>query len=257
MTIDAHTKLCDDRFRELFDLAKSKNERQFLTSFFRFHERFGNIELSYIPEYEFGEVLEFVRTFESIVDSDEVDDKNKTRTMLLIYCHIVEVDLIHTTLFNMLRTVAGDAYSASISFVKKDGSTMKTNSTSKKIELIKSRSAELGIPLESVYSDFYSNDLRNAFSHSRYFISGEAEFNLSDSFQVSKSDSADRKERPHFFNKEQIRSMYTNSIGYLHAFISAYDNFILPYADGNPHHSIFGRIAYNPQHNWYFVKNLE
>ena len=249
-----YKELCTDKFSELFSLAQEENEIQFLTSFLGFHEQFDRIVLSYISDYEFREVLELVETFESIVNSDQVDARTKVRTMLLIYCHIVEVDLIYMVFFNMLRTIAGEDYSATMTFTNRKGKVIEEDYASKKIELINEKSAKLGIPLEPIYSEFYSNHVRNAFSHSRYFLTEDGEFNLSDWISPSSSQQAKKKTKPHFFNLSEIESIYEKAVHYLRIFEATYDKYITPYADGKAHASIYGDIAYNSMHGWHFVQ---
>lgn len=105
-------------------------------------------------------------------------DKTPWRLGLLLYSHIVEMDAPYEVLTNLLCFQLGRGYSPNPFFELLSAEEQKNYarrgiSTSRKIELIKQLSGELGVDVGSIFEDFYNNKLRNAIAHSDYILTDE------------------------------------------------------------------------------------
>jgi hypothetical protein len=237
--------------------------------------------MSYITDYEFQEVLDFMNQFKRLQDDriyanrgfvanflmfmmkllfrikqiDEVDVKIKTRVRLLLYCHITEVDIIYMILFNMLRTIKGEQYSPIITFKNKNGGVIEAEYPSQKIEQIEKESQAIGIPMKQIYSEFYFNHLRNAFSHSQYFLDQDGGFNLSKNLSPITSAVHKKATKKNYFKAEEIQAIFNKTNLYIESFIRNHMQFLERYMDGGYYQTSFGRIYYSQQYGWGFVQN--
>ncbi len=252
------SEMCKGTFDTLFNEAKNTNKIQFLTSFFPFGEINGNRTLSYISDYEFAEVLELLNRFEPLQAGTEIDIKDKIRIQMFLYCHIVEVDLIYHIVFNMIQTIKKSPYSLEIFSIRTKNSKNGKKGTKKiaeypveKIEIIQNLSDGFEKPLRNVYREFFSSKLRNAFSHSQYFIEQDGTFNLSQSLSQCQPGSTSG-----FYNATSMESFFKKSLSYIKAFINSYNLYIQEFKDGNAYDTIFVKISFSiSEHNgWGFVK---
>jgi len=185
---------------------------------------------------------------------DEVNVKIKTRIRLLLYCHITEVDIIYMILFNMLRTIKGEQYSPTITFKSKNGGIIEAKYPIQKIEQIEKESQAIGIPLQQLYSEFYFNHLRNAFSHSQYFLDQDGGFNLSKNLSPATSAVHKKTTKKNYFKAEEIQAIFNKTILYVESFIRNHMQFLERYTDGKHYQTNFGSIYYSQQHGWGFVQ---
>jgi hypothetical protein len=253
MTETEFEQLCVKAFAEICSRARSTNEVQFLTSYFAFHRQFEHNILSYITEYEFNEVLELIDTFKALEDA-EVDEKTKTRIRMFLYCHIIEVDLIYMILFNMLRTIKNEKYSSIISFVSKSGRVKEADYPIDKIELLVNESEKIGIPLKAIYSELFFNQLRNAFSHSEYFLDNDGGLNISKNLSPATSAIQKKPTQKTYFTSAEIQSIFNKSILYLKSFINVHKSYIEEFMDGKPRATLFGNIYFDEESGWGFVQ---
>jgi len=105
-------------------------------------------------------------------------DRTTWRLGLLLYSHIVEMDAPYEVMTNLLRFQLGKGYSpnpffAFLSNAEKKSFRKRGISTGRKIEIIKELSNEAGLEVGTIFDDFYSNQLRNAISHSDYILADE------------------------------------------------------------------------------------
>jgi hypothetical protein len=252
------SEICNNTFNKLFKNAKETNQTQFLTSFFSFGEIYGQSTLSYISDYEFAEVLELLNNFNPLQTSNEINIKDKVRIQMFLYCHIIEVDLIYHILFNMIQTIKRQSYSSDIFSIRKKKSKNGEKGSKKiakypidKIKVLKVESDKFEMPLDKVFSDFYSNTLRNAFNHSQYFVEQNGTFSISQSLSQFSQGNA----RGHY-SAEAISHFYQKSLTYIKTFINCYKSHIKEFMDGEAHDTNFGKIEYSiPIHNgWGFKK---
>ena len=252
-------EICNTTFNKLFKNAKETNQTQFLTSFFPFGEIHDQSTLSYISDYEFAEVLDLLNNFDPLQAISKINIKDRVRIQMFLYCHIIEVDLIYHILFNMIQTIKRQPYSLKIFSIRKRKSKSGEKGSKKiaeypieKIEVLTEESEKLGIPLGKVFSEFYSNTLRNAFNHSQYFIEQDGTFNLSQSL----SQFAQGNARGHY-TAEAISHFYQKSLTYIKTFMNSYNSHIKEFMDGNAYDTNFGKIEYSiPIHNGWGFKRI-
>jgi len=93
------------------------------------------------------------------------DNYTKLRIGLLVYTHIIEMDIGYHLVGNMLRVCRGDRYSM-LPFVTKTGDALIY--PVQKIAKITAWSRRLELDAVSKLFAFYSNQIRNAFVHANY-----------------------------------------------------------------------------------------
>ena len=114
-----------------------------------------------------------------ILKLEDIDAKNLTRTRVLLYCHIFEVDLIYLVIRNLINTINGNDYSHQFKFVNKKNETVIVEHPVQKIELISRDSKNLELKIHTIFDKVYFHQIRNAFSHSQYSLSPDADFSIS------------------------------------------------------------------------------
>lgn len=241
-------------FDELFLRAKAINETQFLTSLFAFFNHDKYKMLSYVLDEEFQEVIDFINNFGIILELEDMDAKNLTRTRVLLYCHIFEVDLIYLVTRNLINTIIGNDYSHQFKFVNNKNETVIVEHPVQKIEYISKYSKKLGLSIHTIFNELYHHQIRNAFSHSQYSLSPDADFSISKYVSPSVDVPFKQPNFKTFFKYHEIEELYNSITLYLQSFIETYKKYISGYEDGNPHMTLFGEIVYDKNHGWIFYR---
>ena len=127
--------------------------------------------VTYIPSFEFFELEAFIALIDSLVSSPSLPEKDKIRLMLTGYCRIMESDLPLAILWNLLRAASGDPESWTFTKVSKAGDTLTCEYPREKIEEICRLSSSLSMKIGGVLDQLWDPCLRNAVSHSQYFLS--------------------------------------------------------------------------------------
>lgn len=102
--------------------------------------------------------------------------RTQTRVALLMYCQLIEMTAPHEILVNLLRCIHGDDYSLSplshLGRSKKDVLFSYVPPSAKaKFKYICEKAREYGVvDLANAIDTFFSDEIRNAFSHSDYII---------------------------------------------------------------------------------------
>lgn len=111
------------------------------------------------------------------ISGKERSERCQTRVALLMYCQLVEMTAPHEILINLLRCIHGDGYSVVPFFhLEKRGKKRKPfscvpASANAKFKYICDKAAEYKEDeLVSAIKAFFSDEIRNAFSHSDYII---------------------------------------------------------------------------------------
>lgn len=250
-------KNCETYLTELFEKAKQTDEEQFFTSCFVLFKYDKYNMLSYVLDEEFQEVTEFISSFGVLLESEDIDIKIKTRVRVLLYCHIIEVDLIYTLIFNLLKTIARENYSANILHVSKKNEIINLHYPAEKIDLISRYSKKYGLELHKLYHNIFYKQIRNAFSHSQYSLSPDGGFNISKFISPSSQNLFKQPKFKTFFTFDEISSLFDKSFIYIKSFIETYNRYISKYQDGNIYSTQLGDIVYNTEHGWMFNRQLE
>src|SRR5262249_50189881 len=120
---------------------------------------------------EFFELEAFIALIDSLVSSPVLPEKDKIRLMLTGYCRIMESDLPLAILWNLLRAASGDPESWTFTKVSKAGDTLTCEYPRDNIEEICRLSRSLSMNIGDVLDQLWDPYLRNAVSHSQYFLS--------------------------------------------------------------------------------------
>lgn len=130
----------------------------------------GEKAVTYIPSFEFFELEAFIALIVSLVSSP-LPEKDKIRLMLTGYCRIMESDLPLAILWNLLRASSGDPESWTFTRVSKARDILTCEYPREKIEEICRLSSSLPMKIGGVLDQLWDPYLRNAVSHSQYFLS--------------------------------------------------------------------------------------
>ena len=152
----------------------------------------------------------------------------------------------------MLRTILGEEYSPVITYQTNKGDIKEAIYSYKKIELLNSKRETIGVPLEKVFSEFYHSHVRNAFSHSQYFFTEDATFNISKNFSPTSSEVFKAPKKQHFYSADEIEQIFLKTLIYFETFRTVAISFIKPYMDGASYPTLYGDIYYSTQFGWGF-----
>jgi hypothetical protein len=129
--------------------------------------------VTHIPSYEFFELEKFIALISSLVSSSSLAEEDKIRLMLTGYCRIMEADLPLAILWNLLRAASGVPASWTFTKISKEGDTLTCEYPREKIDEIRRLSSTLSMKIGGVLDQLWDPYLRNAVSHSQYFLSGD------------------------------------------------------------------------------------
>jgi hypothetical protein len=131
----------------------------------------GQKAVTYIPSFEFFELEAFIALVDSLVQSPSLPEKDKIRLLLTGYCRIMESDLPLTIVWNLLRATSGNSEAWTFTRVSKAGDTLTCEYPREKIEEIYGLSKSLCMKIGGVVDQLWDPHVRNAVSHSQYFLS--------------------------------------------------------------------------------------
>ena len=121
--------------------------------------------ISNFVAYEYHEFTRCVFELKDVLERTLVRD-SRVRLMLAIYCHIMEGDFPMAVIWNLLRAVNGQP--ERWTFRSEGGSVCEY--PGQKIKTIKNLSEKLGMRIGDVLDHLWCGRIRNAFSHSKYYI---------------------------------------------------------------------------------------
>ncbi len=127
--------------------------------------------VTHIPSYEYFELEDFIALVDLLVKRTSLPEKDKIRLMLAGYCRIMESDLPLAIVWNLLRAASGSPESWTFTRVSNAGCTQICEYPGEKIEEICRLSKSLCIKIGGVLERLWDPYLRNAVSHSQYFLS--------------------------------------------------------------------------------------
>jgi len=173
LDIPTESEICD-AVAELFERAMRNGGTGLLSALIpvdtTMHE--GHQVLSYVFDYEMAELCNFVKYFDGLIER-EAHVSSRGRMQVLVYCHIFEADYPLTTIWNLHRLLEGREISWTFSRMTRKGETEVLKYPKDRVSELERLSNNLGIVLGSMLASLWQNDLRNAFSHSQYFWTGD------------------------------------------------------------------------------------
>jgi len=103
--------------------------------------------------------------------------RSRLKAQLLLYCHLIELDVLYDVSMNLAKVAKGEK------FQKKPFSSS-TKYPLTKINSIAEKNRELGLILKNIYC----REVRNAFAHSKYNISGNYFIKTDEDFKMAIED---------------------------------------------------------------------
>ncbi len=206
----------------------------------------GNKLISYIRDYEMQEVCDFLNDFKSMLK--KIDNrKQEMRIKIMIYCHIMEADLPFIILWNLLRVLNGQQSEAEFMMITEKGKKVVCEYPDQKIAEIEKLSRQLKLTIGDLIRKFWQKDIRNAFSHSQYFL-GDNFFTITRELSTISRKSLDKRA---VYSYQNIDKLYFCANNFLSAFIDTYKCYIDPYKDGNAYRIQVGSIRWDMRlHRW-------
>ncbi len=157
--------------KRLFKSAKKKDEFEYICCLINFKGIGDPRALSHIYESK-DLILQMVDLIERTKNNHE-----QIRLLLLLYCHIFEMDELYNILGNMLRVSLGERYRPMLYNSPTINPALKpVNKLDKLQSLAKKAGFEL---LIKTIQKLYSSPLRNSFFHSSYSLTGDNYFIVS------------------------------------------------------------------------------
>ncbi|MFD0837226.1 hypothetical protein ACFQ0I_15715 [Mariniflexile aquimaris] len=149
----------------LFETAKTKDEFEYVCALINFNGMGDPRAFSHIHESRdlFFQMVELI---------EKSDNKHEQiRLLLLLYCHIFEMDEFYNIIGNMLRISLGERYGVMLY----NSPTLTTElKPANKLDKLKSLAKKAGFELLiDTIKNLYSSPLRNSFFHSSYSLSGD------------------------------------------------------------------------------------
>ncbi|MFD2696868.1 hypothetical protein ACFSQ0_02595 [Mesonia sediminis] len=155
----------------LFKEAKSKDEFEYVCALINFNGMGDPRALSHIHESRdlFFQMVELIEKSEN--------KHEQIRLLLLLYCHIFEMDEFYNIIGNMLRITLGERYGVMLYNSPTSTTELKP---ANKLDKLKSLAKKAGFELLiDTIKSLYSSPLRNSFFHSSYSLSGDDYFIVS------------------------------------------------------------------------------
>jgi len=132
----------------------------------------GQKYVSHVPTYEAREIVEFIRDVDRLLGDPGSSPEGRIRMMLVGYCHIMESEFMPTLIWNQLRLLHRLAPSWRFTRTTKKGRSEVCWFPNEKYKEIISLAQPVGQPIGNIVSSVWNANLRNIFSHSRYWLSG-------------------------------------------------------------------------------------
>lgn len=187
-------KNVEDELNKLLNTAKEQDELEYARLLLRAGGTKGITEdkpiqiitnLSHISES-----IRLVNILRGYIKTEK-DKDTRLRLRFIIYCHIVEMSDIYSTIGNLFRICHGEEYDSSILEKKEDGKSIYPTEKISKLTKLKEE-FEIKTEIINIINLFYDNDLRNSLSHSSYYIHDNLFTDTSgNEFKINKKDTLD------------------------------------------------------------------
>ena len=221
-----------EKLKQLFKEAEEKDSEKFLRAFFAIDtKRYPNKIMSYISSLEFIELLDLLKTFNKIVISNKVDKNTRTRLRLFLYCHILEVDLPYMIIANIARILAGEPYDSRIYLTTEEGKKV-CEYPRQKIKYLNDLGKKAGLDLSAIWNRFFHSELRNAFSHSQYFLRNR-HGDVFLTYAVSPTTRTNNTINKEYYTYGEVEDLYLAAYSYLEVFIEITKQFMAKYKTGD------------------------
>lgn len=214
---------CEDGIGELFQVASSTSRDQFEQSLMvpknaiQIKLPNGAIVRRWVPdespEMEIAQAFKTVMSFEEAVRDENIEKRVRAPLMLLLFFHLLEADLWHTILGNLLNVVIGNRVNPYL---------FRGQCLRSKVDGIKTRLDECrprtDLSIDGLYRTICNDDnvdLRNAFSHSQYLLSPNGDVVLTKRFTRKRPPGVIVKGQ---FSFQEIQDIFRRTLTFLTVF---------------------------------------
>jgi hypothetical protein len=130
----------------------------------------GHKHVTNVPRCEFKEITDLVLFLDELNQKPKRSQFDSVRLMIAAYCHIMESDLAPTVIWNQLRLLDGQDPSWRFTRTTKKGDAVVCEYPREKFREIETLATRVKEPIGDVITQIWDAGLRNAFSHSQYFL---------------------------------------------------------------------------------------
>lgn len=227
---------------ELFDRVNESYPENLLSALVPIDPSFkpGFKQFDYLRHYEMQEICKLLNDFKLILKKIN-NNEQKIRIKIMIYCHIMEVDLPFIILWNLLRVLNGQQCQAEFSMINKKGEKVICEHPEQKIAEIEKLSKRPKLRIGESIRKFWQGDIRNAFSHSQYFLS-DSSFTITRDLLLFPRKLVKKRA---VYSYQDIDKLYSCATSFLYSFIDFYKCYVSPYKDGKAHRIQAGSIRWD------------
>jgi hypothetical protein len=130
----------------------------------------GQKQVTYVPVCESRELVDFILDIDEMTSAAGFDTARATRLFLVGYCHVMESEFTPTLIWNQLRLLNGLTPSWHYTRLTPKGKVVPCEYPWEKFAEILRLSTNAGQPIGGVVQALWDRRLRNAYSHSRYWL---------------------------------------------------------------------------------------
>jgi hypothetical protein len=240
---------------EVFDLVRGTYPHKLLSALITVDKTMhrGLNIINYVVDYEMQELCDFANGFIASLKHTE-DHLQQIRTKILVYCHIMEADLPTTIFWNLLRILNNERPDWTFHGITSGGETQVCQYPREKIAELKRLSEISNVSIGGVLDRLWKGELRNAFSHSAYFLMGNMLTATGSLSPLSRKDRSDKRNPS--FSFDHIEGLYEGATKLLYFFTNCYSYAIEPFRDGNARQIDDGSVVWDaPLGRWLWEQN--
>lgn len=224
---------------ELFLQASGENEKQFLSALIPVDTSLGKgVEgITNACDFELQEICEFCNQINGYLDTAK-NQRERMRLNLAVYCKIIEADHPFVVIWNLLRTISNQPVSWSFYTLNKKGQKEVCQFPNQKFQEIQKFSDKQKIG--KIISNLWHPEIRNAFSHSSYFLSNANLIISRDLSPVSRKGHAECS-----FPHSAIESLSSATKFFFHSYLNIYKTWSSKFKTGEIYEIMSGKIIWD------------
>lgn len=250
----------ENYLRQLFEKVQKERELDFFSALIPIDNK-RDSEHALIPygfKDEMAELNAFITQYQGLESSFHNNPRALTRNRLLTYTHILEADFIYLVLLNLILLLLKKPICWTFYDIDANGS-IKINKKGEKIycskpllriKILECLGDKLSLKVHNIFSALWKNELRNAFSHSQYFIGQNGDFILTKHLL---HDIKVKNWKPELMlvDSASIFELNENAIMLFDKFISLYQEFTLPFKSTGTHKVKGYLVKWDLERQWW------
>ncbi|MCP4902368.1 MAG: hypothetical protein GY906_35825 [bacterium] len=209
------------------------------------------------PDYEAEELCRFVNQFKGYA-AESVDNCERTRLRVLVYCHVMEAELPPAIVWNLLRLIDGQEPTWDFVRVSSKGKEIPCDMPQTRYEEIQRLSRKADLRVGDILVSLWHNKLRNAFSHAQYitmqdgtFVGGKNVSPLTASAVRPSDKATPDRENPYLYRSTEVESLFNSALAWLWILVECYRNGTRPFKDGQFYNIPTGPIRWDKDRGWW------